>query len=181
MHSKKMTNGDIPKNFDFVMLIDENGVNNGKLPSAQALTIANEKELDLVVVGNGNVPVCKIVDFEKEQYKKKRKEHSNKHHTKKTKEIWIRPQTGEHDLITKAKQAEKFLNKGDNVKISLKFKTRQSDHLDLKNCIENFISKIKVESKKEGNVKLSSDSLSVVISKIKVEAHRPCSGEDGKS
>lgn len=161
MQTEKLTNGDIPKNFDFVLLVDEKGGNIGKVSSKEAVETANEKGLDLVLVQNKDVPVCKIINFEKEMYNQKKKNHVHK--TKKVKEVRIRPQTCEHDLQTKIKQIEKFLTKGNPVKIALKFKQRQFNIKSLQKNMDEFIERISIPIKKEGNMKTSHSDVSLVI------------------
>jgi len=161
MQTNKLTNGDISKNFDFVLLVDEKGEKIGKISSEEALNMANDKELDLVLVQNKEVPVCKIINFEKEIYNKKKKNHAPK--SKKVKEVRIRPQTGEHDLQTKIKQIEKFLTKGNPVKIALKFKQRQFNIPSLQKTMDEFVEKISIPIKKEGNMKTSHGDVSLII------------------
>ncbi len=101
----------------------------GKVMRVQdALELAREQELDLVEISpNAVPPVCKIVDYKKFLYEKKKKEKEIKANSHKTvlKEIRFSSGTEEHDLDFKAKHAEKFLQEGNKVKCFLMFKGRE--------------------------------------------------------
>lgn len=109
-----------------VRLVGDN-VENGIYPTAQAIKMAEELEVDLVeIVPNANPPVCKLVDYSKFLYEKKRKEKEIKSNTLKTviKEIRFTPETDDHDLDFKVKHAERFLEEGSKVKAYVMFKGR---------------------------------------------------------
>ena len=114
------------------IVIDGEGVRT--LDTRQALAMAEEQGLDLVEVsGNQDPPICKIIDFGKwkfEQQKKKKGQAKNQHviHIK---EIKMRPKIGQHDYEIKKKHAMEFLNKGDKVKVSLRFRGREITHPEL--------------------------------------------------
>lgn len=115
---------------DKVQLITQDGENVGVVPKSQALRMAEEVELDLVVISDGKdgVPIVKIMDFGKALYKKKKKSTETKKHQKviQVKEIKLSPKIGEHDYQTKMKQATQFLQEGKRVKITLFFKGREN-------------------------------------------------------
>jgi translation initiation factor IF-3 len=95
--------------------------------------MAREKGLDLMEVSaNSNPPVCKIVDYGKFKYEKKKKEHEarKKQTVIKVKEIQLRPQTEEHDLEYKFKNIRTFLEEGDKAKISMLFRGREITYVD---------------------------------------------------
>lgn len=95
--------------------------------TSEALIKAKDLGLDLVEISpNADPPVCKIVDFQKFLYEKKKKEKDNKKSKSSTalKEIKMSPNIGEHDYSFKAKQAKEFLSKGHKVKVSILFKGR---------------------------------------------------------
>ena len=104
------------------------------MTSNEALDIAFEKKLDLVLVSpNSNPPVCKILDYGKykfEQEKKLRDSKKNQQVTK-LKEIRMQPKIGAGDLDTKAKHIQEFLNEGDKVKVTIRFRGRELAHTDL--------------------------------------------------
>src|SRR5258708_36715588 len=93
-----------------VRLIGATGEQLGVVPTAQALDLAREAQLDLVEVApQERPPVCKILDYGKFRYQQSRKNVKTKVHQQKVKEIRVRPKTGEHDVDTKVNQARKFL------------------------------------------------------------------------
>jgi translation initiation factor IF-3 len=109
-----------------VRLVGEN-VTVGVYPTADALKMAQEQALDLVEISpNADPPVCKIIDYNKFLYEKKRKEKEMKAKSKasEVKEIRFTPNTDDHDFDFKAKHAEKFLKDGDKVKAYVQFKGR---------------------------------------------------------
>lgn len=99
-----------------------------------ALQLAREKSLDLCEVApNVNPPVCKIMDYGKYQYHQKKIDTKHRKTQKKTEVKGVRLgfKTGEHDLNVKAKQARKFLEAGNSVKVALIFRGRESMYKDL--------------------------------------------------
>ncbi len=109
-----------------VRLVGEN-VTVGVYPIADAIKMAQEQALDLVEISpNADPPVCKIIDYNKFLYEKKRKEKEMKAKSKasEVKEIRFTPNTDDHDFDFKAKHAEKFLKDGDKVKAYVQFKGR---------------------------------------------------------
>ena len=117
-----------------VQLIDENGAKLGVMSSREALVIAEEKNLDLVLVApNGNPPVCKIMNYGKYKFEqaKKEKEAKKKQKVSEVKEIRITPNTEEHDFNFKAKNARKFNEDGAKVKITVRFRGRELNYVKL--------------------------------------------------
>jgi len=110
-----------------VRLIDEAGKQLGVLTFEEALQIAKERSLDLIQVTEKlDPPVCKIMDYGKYLYHLKKKEKSAKHHTGgELKGIRLTFGISEHDMETRIKQAEKFLKKGNRVRIEMKLRGRQ--------------------------------------------------------
>jgi translation initiation factor IF-3 len=109
-------------------LITETGEQKGIVKLEEAIELANNANLDLVEISpNGNPPVCKILDFGKYRFErqKKKKLNKKKQHIVHLKEIRIRPNTGDHDLITKLNKGQKFLLKGDKLKITVMFRGRE--------------------------------------------------------
>src|SRR4249919_3583710 len=109
-----------------VRLVGEN-VTVGVYPLADALKMAQEQALDLVEISpNADPPVCKIIDYNKFLYEKKRKEKEMKAKSKasEVKEIRFTPNTDDHDFDFKAKHAENFLKDGNKVKAYVQFKGR---------------------------------------------------------
>ena len=117
-----------------VRLIDDEGNQMGIVPTLEALKLAKEKDLDLVEVSpNANPPVCKILDFGKYRKKKKKKLRDSKKNQKvlKLKEIRMQPKIGSGDLDTKAKHVQEFLDEGDKVKVTIRFRGRELAHTEL--------------------------------------------------
>jgi translation initiation factor IF-3 len=109
-----------------VRLVGDN-VQVGIYPIEEAKRLAREQELDLVEISpNADPPVCKIIDYKKFLYEKKRKEKEMKANAKQSevKEIRFTPGTDDHDFDFKAKHAEKFLKDGNKVKAYVQFKGR---------------------------------------------------------
>ncbi|GIW95847.1 MAG: translation initiation factor IF-3 [Pirellulaceae bacterium] len=132
-------------------VIDVDGKQLGIMSRDEALKKAREAELDLVEVApNERPPVCRIMDFGKFKYEKKKKTHQHTHHIK-TKEIRLRPKTGEHDVQFKLKQAIGFLQHKDKVIVSVMFKGREIAHIEEgQRILEKFVEELapygKVES-----------------------------------
>lgn len=120
----------------------------------RALEVAASYDLDLVEVApNAKPPVCKVIDFGKFMYekKKKEKEAKKKQHTIQVKELRFRPNTDDHDLEFKTRHAREFLEGGDKVKATVQFRgrdmlyTEQGEKL-LKNLAEELEDVSKIES-----------------------------------
>ena len=117
-----------------VRLIDDEGNQKGIIPTIEALKMARERDLDLVEVSpNANPPVCKILDFGKYRFEQEKKLRDSKKNQKvlKLKEIRIQPKIGAGDLDTKAKHVQEFLNEGDKVKVTIRFRGRELAHTEL--------------------------------------------------
>ena len=117
--------------FPQMQVITERGENVGVVARAQALRLAQEAGLDLVILseqGKDGYPVAKIMDFGKSLYEKKKKSADAKKHQKviQVKEVKFSPKIGEHDYQTKVRQMVDFLNEGKRVKVTLFFKGREN-------------------------------------------------------
>src|SRR3954471_3474325 len=116
-----------------VRLIDEKGNQVGVVPTFEALQMARERGLDLMEVSpTAQPPVCKICDYGKFKYEKKKKEAQarKKQTVIKVKEVQLRPQTEEHDLDYKFKNVREFLLEGDKAKITIMFRGREITYAD---------------------------------------------------
>uniref|UniRef100_UPI0038CDA799 translation initiation factor IF-3 n=1 Tax=Tepidibacter aestuarii TaxID=2925782 RepID=UPI0038CDA799 len=116
-----------------VRLLSQTGEQLGIVSAREAQIMANEANVDLVKISpNAKPPVCKIMDYGKFKYEQSRKEKESKKKQKTVtlKEIRLRPSIEDNDLNTKAKQAIKFLSKGDKVKVELRFRGREMGHKD---------------------------------------------------
>ena len=117
-----------------VRLIDDEGKQLGIVSTQEALRIAKDKDLDLVEVSpNANPPVCKIIDYGKYRFEQEKKLRDSKKNQKvlKLKEIRMQPKIGAGDLDTKAKHIQEFLDEGDKVKVTIRFRGRELAHTEL--------------------------------------------------
>ena len=117
-----------------VRLIDSNGDQLGVKSRQEALEIATTRNLDLVLVApNAKPPVCRIMDYGKYRFEqqKKEKEARKKQKVINVKEVRLSPGIEDHDFNTKLRNARKFLEKGDKVKVSIRFRGRAITHKDL--------------------------------------------------
>lgn len=126
-----------------VLLIDENGVRVGVVPTSEALQRALSAELDLVeVAANLRPPVCKIMDFGKYQYEQSKSLAAQRKNQKsrEEKEIRLGLKIDDHDLATKVKRAALFISKGHKVKVTVVFRGREIAHKDLgQEVLERFL------------------------------------------
>lgn len=117
-----------------VRLIDEEGRQIGIIPTREAMEMARERGLDLVEVApNAVPPVCRLMDYGRFRYEQSRRERDSRRnqHVVRLKEVRIEPKIGEHDLETKGRQAARFLDGGDKVKLSVLFRGRSITHPEL--------------------------------------------------
>lgn len=117
-----------------VRLIDDEGGQNGIVSTREALELAKERNLDLVEVSpNANPPVCKILNFGKYRYEQEKRLRDSRKNQKalKIKEIRMQPKIGSGDLDTKAKHVQEFLDEGDKVKVTIRFRGRELAHTEL--------------------------------------------------
>ena len=111
-------------------VIGPDGTQYGVITLEEALSRARDFDLDLVEVApNERPPVCRIMDFGKYKYEKNKKSGQKTHQTR-TKEIRLRPKTGEHDVETKVRQAIGFLKHKDKVQVTVMFKGRELAHVE---------------------------------------------------
>eukprot|EP00518_Triparma_eleuthera_P002966 CAMPEP_0182453240 /NCGR_PEP_ID=MMETSP1319-20130603/388_1 /TAXON_ID=172717 /ORGANISM="Bolidomonas pacifica, Strain RCC208" /LENGTH=263 /DNA_ID=CAMNT_0024651149 /DNA_START=486 /DNA_END=1274 /DNA_ORIENTATION=+ len=105
----------------------------GVLPTPEALAVAKEREADLILISDGDVPVCKIVDYSKWRYMKEKKAKEVKKNSKSTevKEVKMSYKIDVGDLDVRRRNALKFLKQGNRVKVSVQFKGREQTHVDL--------------------------------------------------
>ena len=115
-----------------VRLIGEDGEQLGVMPARDALQMAKDAELDLVKIApTAKPPVCKIIDYGKYRYELagKEKEAKKKQKVIEVKEVRLSPNIDTNDLSTKMGAARKFLEKGDKVKVTLRFRGREMAHM----------------------------------------------------
>ncbi|PPS42716.1 translation initiation factor IF-3 [Chroococcidiopsis sp. TS-821] len=120
--------------FPKIRVIDTDGAQLGLLSPREALQIAEEKELDLVLLSDkADPPVCRIMDYGKYKFEqeKKAREARKKQHTADVKEVKMRYKIEEHDYQVRVNQAQRFLKEGDKVKATVMFRGREIQHSDL--------------------------------------------------
>ncbi len=114
-----------------VRVIDDKGGQLGIMSAKEAQRLARERNLDLVKISpKAKPPVCKIIDYGKFRYEqaKRQKEAKKKQNIISVKEVRLSPNIEQHDIDTKMKHAKKFLNNGDKVKVSVRFRGRELAH-----------------------------------------------------
>jgi translation initiation factor IF-3 len=119
---------------DKVRVIDENGENLGVMFTNEAIEQANEIGLNLVEVSpNADPPVCKFLDVGKYRYEAQKKANAARktQKTQQIKEIKMRPNIDDHDYDVKMRSVTKFLEEGDKVKMTLRFRGREMAHQEL--------------------------------------------------
>jgi translation initiation factor IF-3 len=120
--------------FPKIRAIDIDGTQLGILSPQEALRIAEEKELDLVLVSDkADPPVCRIMDYGKYKFEqeKRAREARKKQHTADVKEVKMRYKIEDHDYQVRVNQAVRFLKDGDKVKATITFRGREIQHSDL--------------------------------------------------
>lgn len=117
-----------------VRLIDENGEQLGVMPTQKAMELAEERGLDLAKIQpTAKPPVCKLMDYDKYRYEQSKRERENRKNQRVVaiKEVQLSATIEENDVLTKAKMAQKFLQGGDKVKVSIRFRGRQITHSEI--------------------------------------------------
>ncbi len=151
-----------------ILLIAEDGEKLGVMNKSKALSLAAERDLDLVVVSGANAKplVCKLMDYSKYRYdqQKKLREMKKNQHIVDLKEIRLSPTIDKHDFDTKLRHAVKFLGKGDKVKISIRFRGRMITHKDVgREVIIKFIEAIGDIATVEAKPKMDGRSMVAVV------------------
>ena len=150
-----------------VQVISSDKKNLGTFPIKKAVEMAKQEGLDLIEVSpSAKPPVCKITDIGKYRYDLQKKANKAKKKQKivNLKEIKLRPVTDIHDYNFKLKNAQKFLEKGDKVKFTVRFKGREMQHTHLgKELLERIISDTAKLGKVEVNPKLEGRQITVII------------------
>jgi len=151
-----------------VRLIGENGEQLGIMSSRDALKLAREAELDLVKIApNAQPPVCKIMDYGKYRYEQARREKEAKKKQKviEVKEVRLSPNIDDNDLNTKISAARKFIQKGNRVKVTLRFRGREMSHMaQSKHILDEFAEKLADVSVIEKPAKVEGRSLTLILS-----------------
>lgn len=152
-----------------VQLIDDEGQKRGVVSLNEALDIAFEKKLDLVLVApNAEPPVCKIMNYGKYKFEqaKKEKEARKKQKTFEVKEIRITPNIEQHDFEFKAKNARKFIEDGNKVKITVRFRGRELNYVKLgESVLNDFIENLSDIASPEKKPVLEGKNMFIILAK----------------
>ena len=154
-----------------IRLIGENGVQLGIMSAREAMKLAEEAELDLVKIApTAKPPVCKIIDYGKYRYEMARKEKEAKKKQKvvEVKEIRMSPNIDTNDLNTKMNAAKKFLDKGNKVKVTLRFRGREMAHMQSsRHILDDFAESLAEVAVIEKAPKIEGRSISMVLTEKK--------------
>ena len=152
-----------------IQLIGSNGEKLGVISTNEALQKAAEENLDLVLVApNGNPPVCKIMNYGKYKFEqaKKEKEAKKKQKVLEIKELRVTPNIEEHDFEFKSKNARKFLQDGNKVKITVRFRGREVNNVKSGESVLNkFIEKLEDIATVEKQPKLEGKNMFTILTK----------------
>ena len=148
-------------------LISENGEQLGVVSVEVAIEKAKNVGLDLIEVApNSKPPVCRILDYGKLRYEEKKRQQlsKKKQHIIKIKEIRLRPQIDDHDLLTKLNQGRKFLLEGAKLKITLMFRGREMSRVDLgKIVMERVLEELSDVAEVEKDIPLEGRRMSMIL------------------
>ena len=150
-----------------VRVIDADGNQLGIMSSEEALKKAEEEELDLIMIApNATPPVRKIMDYSKYRYEQARKEKDakKKQKTVEVKEIRFSPNIDTNDLNTKSNNARKFLEKGNRVKVTLRFRGREMTHINAtKGVLDTFAESLADIAIVDKPAKMEGRNMSIVL------------------
>ena len=153
-----------------IRLIGAEGENLGVQPPRRAMELAEQAGLDLVEISpNANPPVCKIMDFGKFKYEQQKRESEARKKQKiiEVKEVKFRPGTDIHDYDVKMRNVLKFLEKGDKVKITLRFRGREMAHQNLgRELLERVADDVKELGKVENMPKMEGRQMIMMIGPV---------------
>ena len=148
-------------------MIGADGENVGVVSPARAMEMADEAGLDLVEISpNAKPPVCKIMDFGKFKYEQQKRESEarKKQKTIEVKEVKFRPNTDTHDYGVKMRNVFKFLENGDKVKVTLRFRGREMAHQNLgRELLERVAEDVKEIGKVENMPKMEGRQMIMMI------------------
>ena len=152
-----------------IRVIDDTGAQLGIMPPQQALTIANQKGLDLVEISpTANPPVCRIMDFGKYQYQEQKRAREARRHQKviEVKEIKFRPKVDEHDYQFKKKHIERFLDEGDKVKATIFFRGREMAHPEIgRRILERLVEELRDVAIAETLPRMEGNQMHTILSR----------------
>ena len=150
-----------------VRVIDENGDQLGIMSIQQAMALAEEKGLDLAKIQPAaHPPVCKLLDYVKYRYEQAKRERENRKNQRvvEVKEVQLSATIEENDVNTKAKMAIRFLEGGDKVKVSIRFRGRQITHSEIgRKVMEDFAERCKDVSMVERRPALDGRNMIMIL------------------
>lgn len=151
-----------------VRLIGDDGEQLGVMATVAALRLAEEKDMDLVMISPAaKPPVCKIMNYGKFRFEqaKREKEAKKNQRVMEVKEIRMSPGIGDNDINTKLKNAQKFLADGDRVKVTVRFRGRQMAHTDIgRGLLHDFAAKCEEVGTMDKEPKLEGRNMSTFLS-----------------
>ncbi len=154
-----------------VQLIGADGDKKGVLPFEKAMELAEEQNLDLVLVApNTQPPVCKIMNYGKYKFEQAKKEKEARKNQKavELKEIRVSTNIGDHDFEFKSKNARKFLESGNKVKFSLRFKGREMNNMKIgENVLNKFVEDLSDIATMDKKPLLEGKTMFVILTKNK--------------
>ncbi len=138
------------------------------MPAEAAQKIADEKEMDLVLISpNAKPPVCKIMDYGKYRFEQAKREKEAKKNQRviEVKEIRMSPSIGENDFNTKLRNGQKFLADGDRLKVTIRFRGREMAHTNIgEQLLKDFAAKCADVATMDKNPKLEGRNMSMFLS-----------------
>ncbi len=163
-----------------VRLIDDHNTQLGVFRIEDALDLAQSRNLDLVEVSPTAVPpVCKLLDFGRYKYEQTKKERDARktHKQLVLKEIWFRPNVDSHDRLFKTKQIQKFLEDGDKVKVTVRFRGRERAHPERgRNGLNQVMEDLKAVANIEKPAQMEGRAMTMIVSPGKA-LQRPVPGQ----
>ena len=151
-----------------VRLISDTGEQLGLMSAEEALKIAVEKEMDLVMIAPGSKPpVCKIMDYGKYRFEQAKREKEAKKNQRviEIKEIRMSPSIGDNDFNTKLRAGQKFLSEGNRLKVTIRFRGREMAHTNIgEQLLKDFAAKCSELANMDKNPKLEGRNMSMFLS-----------------
>lgn len=164
--------------------MDENGVKVGQIATAEALSMAEERHLDLVEVAPlAKPPVCRIMDYGKYRYQlqKKEKDARKKQKVQTLKEIKMRPKIDEHDFNFKVKAIKGFLEEGHRVKVSVFFRGREMAFLSRgEEVLNRVMAECGALGKSEGSPRMEGRYMRIMVTPVS-QAAKPAAPKEGSA
>ena len=166
-----MNKNSVQINYDIrarrVLVIDESGRKLGEFFRDDAIKLAEDRSLDLVKVSDSRVPTCKFMDYGKYVYDKKKLAKASRASSSKTKtkEVRMSPRIADNDLNVRANQIKNFIGKGNNVKVTMRFKGADMRHIDVgqKRC-DDLIALVSEVAKVDDRPKMSGRFMTMTFS-----------------